>query len=190
MHLVSRYLTCSLLLVVGLLTTAVAQAQSQQGLQLSAEQIQQMQTLRQQGMQTQQKISQLQQQAMQANPSLVQQSKEIQDMGNTILKAQGVDVENSIARLQELKGVFDKEGTTDAQKKELQQEAMGIQQKLQQAEAAVMADPKVKQASAKMEKDLIAEMTKLDPTFPEMLKKMDSLEKQMRQVMMGAHGKK
>ena len=187
MHLVSRYLTGSLLLLVGLLTAAVAQAQ---GPQLSAEQIQQVQALRQEGLQTQQKISQLQQQATQGNPSLLQQGKELQDMVNAVLKAQGFDVEKSIARLQALKGEFGKEGTTDEQKKKLQQEAMGIQQKLQQAQATAMADPKVKQATTKMKKDLIAEMTKLDPTIPEMLKKMDSLDKQMRQAMMGAHGKK
>ena len=190
MLLVSRYLTGSLLLVVGLLTAAIVQAQPPQGPQLSAEQIQQMQALRQQGMQTQQKISQLQQQAMQGNPSLQQQSKELQDMGNVVLKAQGIDVEKTIARLQELKEEFGKQGVTDAQKKTLQQEAMGIQQKLQQAQDAAMADPKIKQAAAKMEKDLIAEMTKLDPTVPEMLKKMESLDQQMRQLMMGAHGKK
>ena len=190
MLLISRYLTGSFLLVVGLLTATIAQAQPPQGPQLSAEQIQQMQTLRQQGMQIQQKISQLQQQAMQGSPSLQQQSKELQDMGNAVLKAQGIDVEKTIARLQELKGEFGKQGVTDAQKKKLQQEAMGIQRKLQQAQDAAMADPKIKQAAAKMEKDLIAEMTKLDPTVPEMLKKMESLDQQMRQLMMGAHGKK
>ena len=190
MHLVSKCLIGSLLLVVGLLTVATAQAQPPQGPQLSAEQIQQMQTLRQQGMQIQQKISQLQQQAIQGSPSLQQQSKELQDMGNAILKAQGIDVEKTIARLQELKGEFGKEGATDAQKKALQQEAMGIQQKLQQSQDAAMADPKLKQAATKMEKDLIAEMTKLDSTVPEMLKKLDSLDQQMRQVMMGAQGKK
>lgn len=190
MLLISRYLTGSFLLVVGLLTATIAQAQPPQGPQLSAEQIQQMQALRQQGMQIQQKISQLQQQAMQGSPSLQQQSKELQDMGNAVLKAQGIDVEKTIARLQELKGEFGKQGVTDAQKKKLQQEAMGIQQKLQQAQDAAMADPKIKQAAAKMEKDLIAEMTKLDPGVPEMLKKMDSLDQQMRQVMMGADGKK
>ena len=190
MHLVSRYLIGSLLLVVGLLTAAVAQAQPPQGPQLSAEQIQQMQALRQQGMEIQKKIGQLQQQAMQGSPSLQKQSKELQDMGNTILKAQGLDVEKTIARLEELKGEFGKEGATDAQKMAVQKEAMGIQQKLQKAQDAAMADPKVKQAAAKMENDLIAEMTKLDPTVPEMLKKMESLDQQMRQVMMGAHGKK
>ena len=111
-------------------------------------------------------------------------------MGNAILKAQGIDVEKTIARLQELKGEFGKEGATDAQKKALQQEAMGIQQKLQQSQDAAMADPKLKQAATKMEKDLIAEMTKLDSTVPEMLKKLDSLDQQMRQVMIGAQGKK
>ena len=190
MHLVSRYFTGSLLLVVSLLTAAVAQAQPPQGPQLSAEQIQQVQALRQQGLEIQKKISQLQKQAMQGSPSLQQQSKELQDMGNAVLKAQGVDVEKSIAQLQTLKGEFDKEGLTDEQKQKVQTEAMGIQQKLQQAQADAMADPKIQQAAAKIEKDLIAEMTKLDPAVPEMLKKLDSLDQQMRQAMMGAHGKK
>jgi len=53
-----------------------------------------------------------------------------------------------------------------------------------------MADPKVKQAAAKMENALIAEMTKLDSTVPEMLNKLDSLDQQMRQTMMSAHCKK
>ena len=87
----------------------------------------------------------------------------LQDMGNAILKAQGIDVEKTIARLQELKEEFGKGGATDAQKKALQQEAMGIQQKLQQSQDAAMADPKLKQAATKMEKDLIAEMTVINP---------------------------
>ena len=139
MHFVTRYLTGSLLLVVSLLTVTAAQAQPQQGPQLTAEQIQQIQALRQQGMQLQQKISQLQQQAMQGSPALVQQSKELQDMGGAVLKAQGFDMEKTLARLQTLKAEFDKPGTTDEQKKKLQQEGIAIQQKLQQAEAAAMA---------------------------------------------------
>ena len=194
MNLISRYLTGSLLLVVGLLTAATAQAQPQpqspQGPQLSAEQMQQVQNLRQQGMQIQKKISALQQQAVQGSPSLQQQSKELQEMGNAMMKEQGVDIEKSIARLQEMKGDFSKQGVTDEQKKKLQQEAMQITQKLEQAQAATMADPKVQQAAAKMEKDLIAEMTKLDPAVPEMIKQLDSLDQQMRQTVMGAHGKK
>jgi len=190
MNLVSRYLTGSLLLVVGLLSAAIAQAQPPQGPQLSAEQVQQVQGLRQQGLQIQKKISVLQQQAMQGSPSLQQQSKELQEMGSAVLKKQGIDIEKSVARLQEMKGEFSKEGVTEEQKMKLQQEALGISQKLEKAQATTMADPKVQQAAAKMEKDLIAEMTKLDPTVPEMLKKLDSLDQQMRQVVMGAHGKK
>ena len=111
-------------------------------------------------------------------------------MGSAVLKKQGIDIEKSVARLQEMKGEFSKEGVTEEQKMKLQQEALGISQKLEKAQATTMADPKVQQAAAKMEKDLIAEMTKLDPTVPEMLKKLDSLDQQMRQVVMGAHGKK
>mgnify|MGYP001812069119 CR=1 FL=1 len=190
MNLVSRYLTGSLLLVVGLLTAAVTQAQPPQGPQLSAEQMQQIQGLREQGLQIQKKVSALQQQAVQGSPALQQQSREMQEMGNTIMKSQGVDIEKSVARLQEMKGEFSKEGITDEQKKKLQQEALEISQKLEQAQAATMSDPKVQQAAAKMEKDLIAEMTKLDPTVPEMLKKLDGLDQQIRQIVMAAQGKK
>jgi len=190
MFLISRKLVSSLLVVAGLFAFAAVHAEDAPATPLTKEQLLQLQALKQEGQQAQQRIGQLQKEAMEGDADLQQERDTLQGAAAEAMKGQGVDSEKQLARLKELRIEFSAEGTSDERKSVVQQEALEIQKQLTQAQNVVMSDAKVQEIAARLEKKLIAAMTKLDEGVPGMIKKMDDIENQIREIMMAAYSGK
>ncbi len=165
-----------------LLAAPLLSAQSP-GAALSQEQLQQLQVLQQENQQLQQQIGQIQQQAVEQNPDLLEQNEKLQEMILESMVAGGFDPEADMRKMDELRAEYTQPETTEQRKVALQQEAQQITTRLEQAEERAIADPKVQAAGTKLEEELIATMSRIDPNFSKLMEQLTANQEKMRQVM-------
>ncbi len=177
----------ALVTTLGIGVSAQAQQAAPQS-NLTPEQMQQIQTLQQQGQQIQQEIAALQEQVLTANPELAERNDAIQEMAMQTMREAGFNPEETLQQMEQLQTEYQTEGVSAERKVELRTLFEQNKTRLQQAQQTAMSAPKVQQARADLRTELLQAMQAADPEFPAMMKALEEVENQMREVLMAAQG--
>jgi len=143
---------------------------------LSPEQQQEQLRLQQEAAGLRRKLGAAEKTALQKNPALAAKQRELIDVIDTKLKAEGIDPARLEGSLKQLQGRVQDAKLPEAQRKKAAAEAMALMQEFETARTKVLAEPAVASRLRSFRGELLAAMKKADPSIAKVIQQLEETE--------------
>lgn len=117
-----------------------------------------------------------------AHPDLVKQRDAFEKQVEKRMTANGYDTKANIQKLQDIATKLKAEDLDDAKKQALVKEFQQERQGLLSAQRKALAEPKVKKAGEKLQKETLSAMKKQDENTDKLLKRMADLRENLQKI--------
>lgn len=129
-----------------------------------------------------QQLAEIRETTYKANPELAEQRDAFQSMIEERMQKNGYDADGKLEEMEGIASKLQKKDLDDAKKQKLAQEFQQERQKMLNAQREVLAEPDVKEAGEKLQKDTLTAMKAQDKTTNSLLERMTRLRNDIQKA--------